>query len=204
VEPESQAGYGTPNTFTVHGTASNGTGQVQLVWDDFTLQTGLQTSTLQANVNSNGTWDNTIYSDHYCHSIGAYANYDTVSSPKVTTTLLYNGSQNAPYCLLNPTWIEPGASFNLPTSLVVEGTVAGAPSGTLVTLWWLDATAGGSTYINGGTYAPGSNGVWYGAISDVNFGHTYYMYITYDGVNSLICKYIGNNKQNWCTYAQGL
>jgi hypothetical protein len=98
-------------------------------------------------------------------------------------------------------WIQPGslAGFGGSTSLVVAGSAGGAvPTGTGVTLYWQDATAG--TGFTAAAYAPipDSKGIWYNTIPNANFTHQYIVYVTYGDATSASCTYAGNAQLNAC------
>lgn len=192
LEPESVAGYGAPNTITVHGNADGGTGTVQLLWNDLTTASGWQTVPYQSTVNyyvGYGTWDNIIPSDHYCHTFQAQAKYAGLTSPVFTYT-----GRGSPYCPLKITSIEPQdkAGYGPPNSLIVLGSATGAPAGTPITTWWNDLNTTNG-WVQGITFTPTLT-TWGYAIPNVDYTHRYAVYVTYDGSYTNNCIYPGNDQ----------
>lgn len=186
-----------PNTMDVHGIVLGGTGTVQLLWNDTTLATGWQTISPPLVPDAYGNYWGTIPSAHYCHSFSAESIYVGM------TSAVYNYTgQGSSYCTLKTIWIQPEAlaGYGPPGSLVVAGSAIGAPSGTVVTMFWRDATANGA-WTNGGSALPDpTSNIWINAIPSVNYAHQYSVYLTYDGINnsSTPCTYTGNNQIKWC------
>lgn len=81
---------------------------------------------------------------------------------------------------------------------MIAGSALNAPSGTQVYLWYRNVTLGtGWTQLSFAPL-PGSDGIWYNSIADVNPYHQYQVAVTYDVINSSICTYAGTNSITWC------
>jgi F5/8 type C domain len=186
--------WGDPNTMTAAGYAQNGTGGVQLVWRDETLGTTWNPVAYQPYPGADTTWSNTIPSPYKCHTFRVYANYSGVRS----ADFVYNGL-TAGFCSESAkiTSIQPQSG-----TLVVVGTAANAPDGTLVFMKYRDLTAD-TTWVNA-PYAPppDANHVWVNEVRGPNGGpvnpfHKYDVQIIYD-VKASACIYQGNNSTSWC------
>ena len=100
-------------------------------------------------------------------------------------------------------WIQPGslAGFGDAGSLVVAGSALGpVPSGTRVTMYWQDKTAGTGWIAIPYTTLPDSKGIWYNEIppANSNLAHQYLVYATYGDATSTSCTYLGNSAFNSC------
>jgi hypothetical protein len=196
VKPASVS-WGQPNTLTVAGYTTNGTGTVQMVWRDVTAGGGWNVVAYRAATAADGTWSNTIPTSNYCHDYAVYANYSGATSPTFTYGGRYSG-----YCAeaARVIWIQPQASagFGPAGSMVVAGSASGAPTGTGVQMYWRDATAG-----SGWTLAPyaaptDAGGTWYNSIPNAVAGHQYSVYVKYDVAQSSICTSNGSSGNTWC------
>jgi len=192
--------YGPPNTLTVQGLAYRGTGTVQMVWRDDTVNGPWNTVTAQSTPDGNNIWANTIPSSNYCHSYDVFARYSGVTSSTFTYTGVTSGFCNETAFV---SWIQPpwSAGFGPSGSLVVAGGSSGAPAGTTVTLWWSDITAG-TAWTQGTTATPDANGTWYNYINNVNYAHQYSVYAVYDAYSTQTtqgpCTYPGNGSAMYC------
>ena len=191
------ASWGQPNTLTAAGNSGGGTGGVQMLWRDASVNGQWTAVAWQPTPAADGTWSNTIPSSNYCHDYQVQANYSGTTSAVFT----YHGL-TAGYCpeAARVIWIQPqsSAGFGPAGSLVVAGQATGAPSGTGVTMWWRNVTAGG-----GWTQAPyvaptDANGIWYNSIPNANYGQQYAVAVVYDVFNSQICTYAGTGSITWC------
>ena len=191
----SGSSWGPPNTLTAAGFATQGSGNVTLQWRDVTLNGPLNTVAYQAPLNpNNGGWSNTIPSADYCHVFEAIAKYSGVSAYRSYDGVLLG------YCSFRVIWIQPqsSAGFGPPGSLVIAGSAQGAPSGTLVTLWFRDDTAQSAWSPLSYKAPTDANGIWYNAIENVNYTHQYSVFINYNDRNSVTCSYNGNNQATTC------
>ena len=202
IQPSSVT-FGPPNTLTVAGYAQNGTGTVQLQWQDITVTGGLggwTTVAFQATPDSTGVWYNTIPVSDYCHWVSAQATYTGVTGSYQYTTA--NAISHG-WCTESAkvVWIQPQttAGFGPPGSLIVAGNAQNAPSGTGVYLYWRDVTAGGVWNLVSYAPPPDSSHTWYNSFP-ANFSHIYSVYIVYDAINTSAgpCTYAGNSTINWC------
>lgn len=192
--------WGPPNTLTAAGWARNGSGGVALDWRDVTFSSNPPWNRVAyqpAPNASDATWSNTIPVSNYCHIYQAKAVYSGSTSP----VLGWNG-QTSGYC--NETarviWIQPAstAGFGTPGSLVVAGEAKNAPSGTLVSMWYRDVTAGGSFVKKNFEAGTDANGIWINDIPNAIPTHQYAVYAKYDVVTSSTCTYAGGNNITWC------
>jgi hypothetical protein len=88
-----ETSWGPPNTMTVAGYAQGGSGGVQLVWRDVTINGPWNVVSWQPAPAADTTWSNTIPSSERCHSFEAYVNYSGIQS----SIFLYDGV-NSGYC----------------------------------------------------------------------------------------------------------
>jgi len=97
-------------------------------------------------------------------------------------------------------WMQPQAmaGFGTPGSLVMAGSATGASAGTMVSVTWRDATAGGSWRTEPYTPTPDANGIWYHEILNANYSHRYDAYATYSTATSPTCTYPGSGTIYWC------
>ena len=189
--------WGTPNTLTVAGYASGGSGGVQLTWRDATAGGGWNVEGW-APPPSGGTWSNTLPSSNYCHDYEVYSTYNGVTSSVFTYRGLTSGHCEEETRMI---WIQPQsrAGIGPPGSLVVAGSASGAPAGTGVTMFWRDVTAGQGWWTQVAYAAPtDANGIWLNAIENANPYHQYEVFVRYDVVESAACTYAGANDITWC------
>lgn len=187
--------WGPPNTLTIAGFATGGSGSVALSWRDVTLNGPWNTVAYQAPPNAtDGGWSNTIPSPDNCHVFQATVQYSGLTANKD-----YNGVAQG-YCSMRVIWIQPQAiaGFGPPGSLVVAGSATGGPSGAQVTLWVRDDTIGSGWSALSFAPVPDATGIWYNSIPDVDYTHQYSVYITYDNINSGACSYFGNGAKTNC------
>ena len=192
-----ETSWGPANTMTVAGYAQNGSGGVQLVWRDATINGPWNVVSWQPPPGADNTWSNTIPSPYRCHNFQAYVNYSGVQS----SFFSYNGL-TAGYCneSARVIWIQPQstAGFGPPGSLVIAGSATNAPSGTQVYLWYRNVSLGtGWTRLDFAP-PPGSDGIWYNSIPNANPFHQYQVYVAYDAITSSPCTYSGNNSPTSC------
>ena len=193
----SYASWGPANTLTVGGWARSGASPVQLRWRDVTTGAPEQAESFQPLPGADTTWSNSIPSSNYCHDYEVYVNYAGISS----NTFMYSGMGSG-YCpevvrlsSIQPPWT---ASSGGPAgSLVVAGTAANGPAGTLVSLYWRDATLGASSWNSAGAVTVAADGTWSNSIPNVDYTHTYEVYAKYDSFASRICRYNGNQLPNY-------
>jgi hypothetical protein len=186
--------WGAPNTLTVAGYASNGSGGVQLRWRDVTTGGPEQVESYQPFPAASGGWSNTLPTASHCHDYEVYVNY----AGSTSNTFLYSGLGSG-YCPESAriTWIQPGSGS--PGSLVVLGSAANDPAGSAVTLYWRDLSVPSPTWNLVSFAAPvAADGAWYNTIPNVNYSHVYEVYARYDAFASRLCRYNGNQLPNWC------
>lgn len=188
--------WGPANTLTVAGLAGSGTGGVQMTWRDRTAN-GPWTPVGYAPVPlADGSWSNTIPSRNYCHDYDVYVRYAGFR----TSTFTY--SRASKYCTNRMLWIQPQplAGFGPAGSLVVSGSLVGAPAGSGVTMYWRNVTLNGPWTQVAYAAQTDANGVWYNHIPNANYGHRYAVYSRYDGgVQSVTCTYLGTNAYTACS-----
>jgi hypothetical protein len=196
--------FGPPNTMTVAGYAQNGAATTELHWMDVTASHGLggyNVVSFQATPDASGVWYNTIPSSNTCHWYSVYAVYSGVRSSSFDYTTAYAISNGWCTEAARVIWIQPQttAGFGPPGSLIVAGSASGAPSGTGVTLFWQDLTAGGGWNQVGYVSPPDGSNIWYNSFP-ANFSHAYSVYIVYDAVSTDTspCTYAGNGSISWC------
>ena len=194
VKPSS-ASWGPPNTLTVAGYARNGTGSVQMVW----REDGGPWNVVawQPTPDSLAQWSNTIPRADYCHDFDVYANYSGVSS----AIFSYKGL-TAGYCTENARviWLQPDYLFNgtRQNGLVAAGSATGAPPGTVVRMYWLDLASPYFWNQVAWTPVPDANGIWYNMIQNIDYTHSYMVYVKYDAFSSTACTYPGSGQIKWC------
>lgn len=194
--------WGDAGTMTAAGYAQNGSGGVQMLWRDETAATNWVTAPYQPLPAADTTWSNTLQASNWCHTYRVYVNYSGIRS----ADFLYQGL-TAGYCTERAalTFVQPAslAGYGPAGGLTIVGTAGGnAPEGTLVTMWYRDATVNGA-WIRKAYAAPvNSNGYWFHEINtnpdQVNLTHRYEVRVSYDAVTTPVCTYQGNNQATWC------
>lgn len=199
VQP-AEVSWGQPNTLTVAGNASGGTGGVKMEWRDVTFTSNPPWNAVahEAPLDANGGWSNTLPSPYDCHTFQVRATYFGVTSAVFT----YYGRTSG-HCAetARMIWIQPAstAGFGPPGSLVVAGEAKGAPEGTTVSMYYRNVTLGQASFTKK-SYSPttDANGIWLNDIPNADPYHQYEVYATYDVITTSRCTYTGNNANNWC------
>jgi hypothetical protein len=189
--------WGPPNTLTAAGFAGNGTGTVQLMWRDVSVNGAWNTVSYQAPVQPDETWSNTIPVSNYCHDYQVKAVYAGITS----STFTYRGLTSG-FCpeRVRIIWIQPQTTsgWGTPGALIVAGDASGAPAGTTVSMWYRNVTLNGAWTLKNFSAPVDANGIWINDIPNANFSHVYAVYVKYDVTTSATCTYSGNGANNWC------
>lgn len=94
IQPQTSAGFGPPGSLIVAGSATGGTGGVQMVWRNVSAGGSWIVESYQPVPGSNGIWYHSIPNANYFSLYDVYVNY----SGKTSSTCRYNGGNTITWC----------------------------------------------------------------------------------------------------------